>query len=267
MKIEAIIVCKDYDDFLSQTLPENIQHLDDIVVVTHSDDHATQAVCAKNSVVCVKTTAFHEDGDAFNKGRAINIGLDHLRGSDWLLHLDSDIVLPRDFRRLIDRTKLNPKNIYGADRINVYGWEAWGRTKINLSPSHQSRWFIDPGFCHENEVPEGCKFGARVVHMEHGWIPIGFFQLWHSSTGNRYNYKRGAAAGTDIMFPALWPRENRILLPEIVCYHLDSESVHKIGTNWKGRKSKRFGPCCHKCHCHPCKCHHHPHPYCPKGGK
>lgn len=267
MRLEAVIICKDYDDFLAETLPLNLPQFDDVVVVTHPNDKATQAVCAKNSVECVMTTAFHENGDAFNKGRGINIGMDHLKREDWIIHLDADIILPHGFRNLLAKTKLDPKNIYGADRVNVYGWDSWQKLKPKMNHHYQNRWFIDPGFCHENKAPEGCKFGARVVHMEYGWIPIGFFQLFHSSSGARYNYKRGAAAGTDIMFPNLWPRENRILMPEVICYHLDSEDDHKIGTNWKGRRSRRFGPHhggkeCHEHHGH----HHHKH-YCEKQEK
>jgi hypothetical protein len=240
MRLEAIIVCKDYSDFLSETLPLNLPYFDDVIVVTHPDDKGTQRVCAHHSVECVKTTDFHKDGNAFNKGRAINIGKNHLTQTGWLLHLDADIVLPHRFRNMLDRADLNAKNIYGADRVNIYGYEAWQKFKTKLIPHHAEKWFVDPGFAHADKAPEGARFGARVIHMEYGWIPIGFFQLWHGSQGHSYNYKRGAAAGSDILFPLLWPRENRILLPEVICYHLDSEPNHKIGTNWKGRKSAPF---------------------------
>ncbi len=242
MRIDAVIVCKDYGDFLEQTLGENVHQLDDVVVVTHPGDSKTQAVCTKYSVDCVKTEIFNEYGNNFNKGSAVNVGLDHIKGGDWILHLDADIVLCKDFRRLLTMAQIEPKNIYGADRINVYGWEAWQALKPTLGRHYQDRWFIDPGFCHAPKVPEGIRFGARVVHKEYGWIPIGFFQLFHASKGARYNYKRGAAAGTDVMFPQQWARTNRVLLPEIVVYHLDSEEIHGIGTNWSGRKSKPFAP-------------------------
>ncbi len=262
MRIECVIICKDYSDILEYTLPENLGQLDDIVVVTHPDDKKTHAVCNKYSVHYVTTDVFQEYGHSFNKGKAINVGLDNLCGGDWQLHLDADIVLCKDFRRMITHAQLNPRNIYGADRINVYGYDAWMKLLPKLDRHYQDRWFIDPGFCHSKQMPEGVRLGARVIHKEHGYIPIGYFQLFHSSHGRRYNYKRGAAAGTDIMFPAQWSRENRILLPDVVVYHLDSELEHHIGTNWKGRKSRHFGPC-QQCHHHPCKCH--PHKYCEKG--
>lgn len=242
MKIDCVIVCKDYSDFLAETLPANLAHLDDITVVTHPDDKKTQAVCAKYSVDCVKTEVFGEFGHSFNKGKAINVGLDNITSGDWVLHLDADIVLCQDFRRMLTMAQLDKANIYGCDRINVYGFAAWQTLKLQLGRHYQDKWFIDPGFCHAGAVPDSTRLGARVIHKEYGYVPIGFFQLFHSGVGARYNYKRGAAAGTDVMFPCQWPRAKRVLLPEIVVYHLDSEATHGIGTNWKGRQSRPFAP-------------------------
>lgn len=241
-KVEAIIVCKDYSDFLEHTLPENLSQLDDIIVVTHKDDKATQAVCNKNSVHFITTDAFEEYGHVFNKGQAINVGLDQLRGEDWILHLDADIVLCKDFRRMLRQAQLKKDTIYGSDRINVYGYDAWTRLRPKLGRHYQDRWFVDPGFAHDPVGIEGTRFGTRVIHKEYGWVPIGFFQLWHSSIGRRYNVKRGAASGTDVLFPAQWARDKRVLLPDVLVYHLDSELTHKMGMNWKGRKSQPFGP-------------------------
>lgn len=240
MRVEGIIICKDYSDFLEVTLQENVGQLDDVVVVTHQDDKKTQEVCNKFSVHCVTTPVFHEHGSSFNKGAAINAGLDNIRGDDWVLHMDADIVLCKDFRRMLVGAQISPENIYGADRLNIYGYDNWLKIKPLLQRHYQDRWFVDPGFCHANKVPDGIRLGARVVHKEVGWVPIGYFQLFHSSHGRRYNHKRGAAAGTDIGFPAQWPRKNRVLLPDVVVYHLDSEPTHHIGLNWKGRRSKPF---------------------------
>lgn len=210
MKVEAVIISRDYSDFLEHTLPENVQQLDDIIVVTSPEDQKTQAVCNKYGVHFICTDVFNEFGHDFNKGKAINVGLDNLRGGDWILHLDADIVLCKDFQRMLYGAQLERQNIYGADRINVYGYDA-----------------------------------------------------------------------------AQWPRRNRVLLPDVVVYHLDSEPTHKIGTNWRGRKSRPFGPepaplpkpeapaanpaagaelerrrhpppwCRHRCHCRwpHCRCH------------
>lgn len=264
MKLEAVIVCRDYADFLAETLPINLPHFDDVMVVTHHSDTETKKVCERNSIEYFATDVFNDHGDRFNKGKAINLGLSNLKKTDWILHLDSDIVLPHRYRDMLRRAMIKQDCIYGADRVNVHGYDAWEKLKMRLAPHYQDNWFIDPDFIHEGNQPkpDGLRFGARVIHKELGWVPIGFHQLWHTSQNKRYNFNLGSACGSDVFFPAQWPREKRILLPEVICYHLDSEPEHSKGTNWNGRKSRPFKPHHHHKHHHHCydphcHCHHH----------
>lgn len=213
----------------------------------------------------------HDDGDKFNKGRVLNLGLGHLRGLDWILHLDADIVLPHRFRNLLDRAKLRQDTLYGADRMNVYGFDHWQEHKSKLIPSYSSGYFIQP--------PKEFPIGARIVHSELGYVPIGFFQLWHKSVHRKYPINQGNAEHTDVLFAAQWAREQRILLPEVLVSHLDSESgPTAMGANWAGRKTPRFESRHrhkhhhghdhehhhkHHGHDHGHGHHHHPHPYKP----
>jgi hypothetical protein len=245
VKLEAVIVCVNYADFLAETLPYNLQHFDDVIVVTSHTDQETVRVCERNSVEHFKTDVFTEYGDPFNKGKAINLGLSNLKKRDWLLHIDADIVLPHRYRDMLRRSMLKADCIYGADRVNVYGFENWQSLKPRLNNHYQDNWFLDPDFIHEwnQPKPSGLRFGARVIHKELGWVPIGYHQLWHTSTGHRrYNFNLGSASGADVFFPAQWPRDKRVLLPEVIVYHLDSEAEHQKGTNWSGRKSRPFKP-------------------------
>lgn len=237
MHLEAVIVCKDYSDFLSETLPQNLPYIDHLVVVTHPDDKATIALCNRYSVNCVQTTCMHEDGDLFNKGRAINLGLGHTSGKGWLLHLDADVVLPHRFRDLLYRAKLQPSKLYGADRVNVFGYARWLALKAELDsgPHYADRYFVS--------TPDGHALGARIIHHEHGYLPIGYFQLWHAGLGKRYPIHQGSAEHTDALFAAQWSRWDRILLPEVLTYHLDSlPGPSPMGANWHGRKTPIFGP-------------------------
>lgn len=233
MVIEAVITCINYGDFLEHTLPENLQHLDRIVVITTKEDKHTQAICDKFSVDCFDTDVFYDDGDSFNKGRGINLGLAHLRHDDWLLHMDADIMLPHRFRNMLQRAKLNPKNIYGADRANVFGYENWLENKAKTIPQFQYRYLVNK--------PKEFKLGSRLLHKEYGYCPIGYFQLWHSTENRKYPIHHGSAEHADVLFSVQWPRANRILLPELFVFHLDSEEA-KMGANWKGRKTKPFKP-------------------------
>ena len=113
MKIEAVIVCVGYGDFLAATLPENLQLLDDLVVVTSPDDEETRAVCRKHSVHHVLSEDHRRDGP-FNKARMIQRGFDQIGAQDWILHLDADIVLPRKFRNISTGHTSTNEMIYGA---------------------------------------------------------------------------------------------------------------------------------------------------------
>ena len=142
MYLEAVIVCVNYSDFLAITLPRALEVCERVVVVSHYDDKATHQLCDKYSTDCIKTDVFHEDGDMFNKGRAINLGLSNLRHEPggWLLHIDADIYLPHRFKHALKMAKLDPKTLYGCDRLNCYSWEDWQRYKAErLSLDHPDR--------------------------------------------------------------------------------------------------------------------------------
>lgn len=233
MRIEAVVVCKNYSDFLEHTLPENLEQVDRMVVVTHPDDKATQALCHKYGVDCIETEVMHDEGDAFNKGRCINLGLSHLRHEGWVIHMDADILLPHNIRQRLRQAKLETKKIYGVDRLNIVGYDEFQKIKNNLAPQFQYRCLVIPN--------SGLSVGSRLLHNEYGWCPIGYFQLWHSSMRRSYPIIHGSAEHGDVLFAVQWERKDRILLPEFFVYHLDSEET-AMGTNWKGRKSAVFGP-------------------------
>lgn len=232
MRIELVVISHNYGDFLEETLPRNLQAVDAAVVVTHPGDRQTKALCQRLGVPCVETEVMHAKGDKFNKGRCINLGLSHLRHDGWLLHVDADILLPDRFRSMLDYAELKEKNIYGADRLNVKTYEHWKNHKSKRLPQWRYGYLVTPN--------EEFQMSSRLLHGDYGWVPIGFFQLWHSSQRKRYPINQGSAEHTDVLFSLQWNRENRILLPEFFVYHLESEPVTKMGANWEGRKTKPF---------------------------
>lgn len=233
VKIEAVITCVNYSDYLANTLQENIGHLDGVVVVTSPEDKETKSLCNRLGVHSIDTEVFYEHGDPFNKGRAINLGLAHLRHDDWLLHIDADILLPHRFRNALMMAKLQKDYIYGCDRLETRSYDNW--------LSHKGK--TVPQFNHGCLVYGTKEFpiGSRLIHYHYGYCPIGYFQLWHSSAKRRYPVNQGSAEHTDVLFSVQWPREKRAVLPELYVFHLESEVV-PMGHNWRGRKSKHFGP-------------------------
>jgi hypothetical protein len=242
MNIEAVTICVGYDDFLQAVAPFNIPHLNRWLIVTTPEDERTREVCRRFSLECMLTEEGTDENGSFIKGRLIERGLQHLSANGWRLHLDSDIVLPNRFSHLLESANLKKDTIYGVDRIMVRTYEDWQRllTTGYLHSGHDYH-------CRVN-VPEGFTIGTRWASQHTGWCPIGFFQLWHSNTdewrGVRtkpYPQAHNTACRTDVQHSLQWDRRKRELIPEFFVVHIESENCPK-GTNWNGRKTKRFGP-------------------------
>jgi hypothetical protein len=236
-RLEAVIVSLNYGDFLAETLPYNVQNLDRIVVVTGYADTMTKEVCRKWSVECVTTDMFTEGGRTFGKGPAINVGLQHLRQTGWIMQLDADIVLPLTCRNMLDKSGLQRDHIYGCERVNINSYKRWAEVK--------TRYHADPQFGYRYLVgtPDDLPVGANLVHKQYGYCPIGFFQLWHAEHSHkhelRYPETHGSAENEDVTFATRWPRHKRSMLPTVRVFHLESEPC-LMGTNWNGRKTKPF---------------------------
>ncbi len=239
--IETVTVCVGYADFLSESARENRSLFDRWIIVTRSSDEETREVARKYSLECILCDEGEKEGE-FNKGWLIERGLQHTSSVGTRIHLDGDIILPKAFRHLLNAAHLREDTIYGWDRVMVKSWEEWQKLK-------KSGWLDN---CHDYHnrlrFPEGIHVGTRWVDKDMGWCPIGHGQLWHSSNdqwrgirSRRYPARHNDACRSDVQQALLFDREKRALIPEIIAVHLESEPA-KLGANWKGRKTKRFGP-------------------------
>lgn len=231
LRLEAVTTCVGFDDLLDETIKHNHGHFDSFIVTTSHDDKATQRVCKKHGARCVQTDLFKKNGRNFNKGAAINAGLDHFQYHGWRMHLDADIILPANFRRILfNHSHLSRSTIYGADRIDVLGREHL-REIMGGNPQH-----VHSCLTNASHGP----IGARYVDVLRGYCPIGYFQLWHASSHKSYPYSLGGAQHDDVMFSAQWPESERKLIPSLLVYHLCSRKP-VWGENWDGvRKHPRI---------------------------
>lgn len=245
--LEVVTVCVGYGDFLQETAKWNAGLFDRWIIVTTPQDEETRWVCNRFNLECLLTEDGHrhtrvQQGE-FNKGRMIERGLQQTSNEGWRLHLDCDVALPHRFRQILEISDLQPDFIYGADRANIVGWEQWEQLR-RTSYMQGASW----SYHCQLQFPNGFKVGDRFVHPQNGYIPIGFFQLYHSTQDEwkgirvkTYPQNHSSAARTDVQFGMKWDKHKRAILPELVAIHLESEAVKK-GTNWNGRKTKRFGP-------------------------
>ena len=119
MRFEAIIQSTNYTDLLEITLPLNKGHFDTIAVYTKTGDEATKSLCLKHGVECRETDNFAKDGAKFNRGAVYNESLANLSYGQWVIILDSDVILPEDFRAKIEAENLDKEYFYGARRYNI----------------------------------------------------------------------------------------------------------------------------------------------------
>jgi hypothetical protein len=239
MYLEAVSVCVGYSDFLRETAPLNKSYFDRWVIVTSKDDTDTMDLCQHLSLTCLVTDDFYRNGK-FNKGRGIMRGFNALSCRDFVMHIDSDIALPPEFPHALAMANLDERKIYGFDRMNVKGWDAWEKVKASGYRQHGNHCYVLP---HERY-----GIGTRWASPTDGWVPIGFAQCMHGSALIRkgvwlrpYPAHHSDAARSDVQFGLQWDRRDRELIPELLVWHLESESSG-VGANWNGRTTKPFGP-------------------------
>lgn len=241
--LEVVTVCVNYSDFLKETAPYNSKLFDKWIIVTDPQDEKTQSLCNKLNLECLVTDDSRNHLSkqvGFNKGRLIERGLIQTSENGWKLHLDCDMVLPGNFRQLLNSAELHEDSIYGIDRTMIPSYEEW--IKVTESPYLNGS---NVEYNNKLQFLKDYKLGFRWVDFDFGYCPIGYFQLFHSSQyywrkfrKKTYPINHDSASRTDIQFAMKWDRNKRGLIPEIIALHL--ESGIDGSSNWFGRKSKEF---------------------------
>ena len=207
-KLDVIIISVNYNDYLLVSLSHNIKIFENITVVTSSDDLMCQKICEKFGVNCIITDVMYENDAKFNKGKAINKGIESIIEPDFILLLDADIIVN-------DRIKLEniiDDNFYISDRwlckdYNSYKRFIDGEIVIN-----------DIGKCENNKG-------------------LGFFQLFNINNNvidkNKvFPEMSNDAAWSDLMFRDKFTKRKTI---ENDIIHLGDPYM-----NWNGRRTNRF---------------------------
>jgi|TARA_R100000479_G_scaffold94303_2_gene46646 hypothetical protein len=242
MIINAVSVCIDYSDYFKYCIEANKKHFDRWVVVTVENDIRTIELCKEHGVeyVFANERRLYLYRSALRKGTAINKGLDHLYVpgcNEWFIHIDSDIVLPNNFREFIDGNfKLNDDyNYYKLDTLVRRNLYCMNRFDVTLPRDggnvETSRQRIKEAFYNMNLHGYSGKQGNL------GW---GYFQMFHM-TALRQTYQSlrpyvypemSCNAGfDDLLFTKLFNSVK--CFDNINCVHL-SPQAH----NWEGNKTK-----------------------------
>lgn len=189
-----------YADLLRITLPKNMRHFQDCLIVTAPGDPAIEVARNVPNVTVSITDAFTRWGARFNKGLAIEeAGFDTMGRHGWICLHDADILLPDT----LPLSRCVPSRLYGARRrivadVGEYrsdiAWSYWPQLRDN-----------------------GC---------------IGFFQLFHASAIAHkrpwYDVTFAHAGGGDAAFIEHWRPNDRVVLP------FDVLHLGPVDTNWFG---------------------------------
>lgn len=196
-RIDGILVCVGpvYAANLPRSLPILLDTLDTLTVVTKPGDPDVLEACANRpkNLRVVETDLFYRFGAPFNKGAALNVGFQQMQASDWVLHIDADMV-PEKLWRKIAEPKLEVGNLYGDDRYYDSGRkiEDWPRCCgyfqlwSVLDPRSWVRPLYEPWWPHcgnydrtfLDQWPEEKRLhlGVRLVHIgepRSNWFGVG----------------------------------------------------------------------------------------------
>jgi hypothetical protein len=292
-KLEAVTVCIFYSDFLKYCI-NNKKYLDRWIIVTVENDIDTIQLCKDHSLefICSKSAFNHEgtldlnqaNGDwvsklagfsklsketqeflkttPFNdislaKGKCINDGLSKLERTGWLLHLDCDVVLPDNIRKLIDQIPLtsdHKKSIFGLRGRRILGAKTTYRGTNNFKKNQKfhavfyKEWLNyiktenrDPNFLNKSRQKAQLKCGIDATpgslksqweyFVEGNWSRLvypfdgpdtqhlGFFQLFHSSHCQKYFELSKNIYVDDVLFRESFPKNLRHTL-NVDCVHV-----------------------------------------------
>ena len=201
--MKSIVCCVDFGDMLSVTLPKNKHHFSQTMIVTSSRDAETQRLAAEHGVSCCVTDVFYDNGAAFNKGAAMEVGFDALGRDGWICIWDADIVMPESMPMPV----LSPGCLYGVPRR-----------------------ILDDPLQYSSEM----DWGIARPTVNHEFQ--GYFQLF---CGNRisppwYGTTWQHAGGCDSDFLSRFPESKRVKLPFEVLH------LGPAWGNWHGRVSPRI---------------------------
>ena len=205
--IRGLTVCVGewYAGTFAIAAPRNLRHLTDCLVVT--DEATAPMLPALPDLRILVTDAFTRHGARFNKGLAIEEGLDALGRSGWILIHDADVILPAS----LELSRVRPATLHGARR----------------------RMLDDPGLYRPD-----LDWTALPLGADGG--PIGFFQLFNATDRHLknkqpwYDVSFAHAGGGDAYFLEHWPPGARTILP-IEVLHLGPRDTHWFGANDAGR--------------------------------
>lgn len=221
--VDAVTVCNGYADMLAITMPYNRERFRRWVVVGGPDDDRVRSLCDQYGAEFVVCDRFGAGGDVpghhaqdrppWNKGCAVNDGIDALHSSGWVLILDADILVPPAFDRIRHHTRLLRDRLYGCHRVDINNHDELAYFKRDPSEA------------------------GMTLNRIKSRVGIGFFQLFNMRAkglagGQCYPEKWAYAGTSDVKFLQKFPPPKRLGFRVGHLYHGQHQA------NWFGRTTQ-----------------------------
>lgn len=207
MKLETLTTSVNYWDFLQECLIYNQPLLDKWLIITTPNDTQTITLCEEFQQEYITTNEFYYNNWPFCRSRALEVALQTLDKDGWILFLDSDILLPKNFRQRLEETELEKDALYSVKRIDCKNYkQLMDRIK---NPTNESN-------AYDTNSP-------------------GYLHLFHHSRMPTINHFP-STKDTDLDIARQFTKH--IYIPNTCVYHLHTGSV---GTDWAGRFSEKWG--------------------------
>ena len=214
-RLVAVIVCVDRARQLGLTIQRNISQVDQLIVVTSSDDLETQSIVLGAGARLVVSDRCWENDDSFNKGKMLNDGVRvaKLGISDWLLFTDADIILPPTLREWFKSHVLNPGMLYYTSRYH----------------------------CEPDEIPNDWTQVSKLKWRDVGAdrVPSGYFQLFNPLAQALHGRNKimsenfPTAGAVDWWFNMLWPEHCHVRIDR-------SQNLLGVLHIWHGAFAKQW---------------------------
>jgi hypothetical protein len=224
--MRAMMVCVDYSDILSVTMPYNRHHFSEVCVVTSTADQATEDVARAHGCSIHMTDLFYARGAKFNKWAALEDGLDWFGREGWLCLMDADVLWPKSVN------------------IRPFGESLWIGAESRQCLVHRGqlctplrRMMVDLTMPQQLPPLEN-EWSHYPIHRNvNEWA--GYSQIFHASDpvlGDPpwHDVNWTHAGGADSFFQAKWPRERKVRPPFEVLH------LGPAGQNWFGRATPRL---------------------------
>jgi len=126
-EVIPLIISVNMSDYLEVTLSKNRKYFSQYIIVTCHSDTKTKDICKKYNVRVIEYDNFFPQDSKFNKSGAMRHAQQIIHReypNNWVLIMDTDIVLPKNITEILNGVVNKNKNIlYGIDRYEVMNTE------------------------------------------------------------------------------------------------------------------------------------------------